>query len=254
MNVISLPRGAAYISRAEDVYPTLEPGSVSMVWSDGPYAVGKDTWDRMKPADLPAWYEPHIEAWGRICALSASVYHWGTADGWARVHPVYLAAGWRFRGLIVWEKTGAHPAKIGAASATTYPDVTEVAGYYQRGSPPHTNSSATNVWKCSPTDDPHHERIYAETLKAHRVTGAMQRIAAHPCQKPLMFVRRAILASTRPGNTILDPFAGTCRVALACEQLHADQARRHVSIEMDPAHVKAALRDIDQRTRQGVLF
>jgi site-specific DNA-methyltransferase (adenine-specific) len=76
----------------------------------------------------------------------------------------------------------------------------------------------------------------------------------HPCQKPLSAVRRAILASTRPGDLVCDPFGGTLRVALACEQLHADQARRHISIEMDPAHVEAALKDIDIRTRQHPLF
>jgi site-specific DNA-methyltransferase (adenine-specific) len=126
-------RGIVHTARAEDVYPTLEPGSVSMVWSDGPYAVGKDTWDRMKPADLPAWYEPHIREWGRICAPSATIYHWGTADGWARVHPVYLAAGWTFRALITWDKGIATLAgRLDTESMRTWPDVTEVCGFYQR--------------------------------------------------------------------------------------------------------------------------
>ena len=57
--------------------------------------------------------------------------------------------------------------------------------------------------------------------------------ALHPCQKPLALVRRAILASTRPSDTVLVPFGGTCREAVVCEGLHGTaEARRHITIEM----------------------
>ena len=56
---------------------------------------------------------------------------------------------------------------------------------------------------------------------------------AHPCQKPLAFAKRAILASTRPGETVLDPFAGTSRCAVAVERMSDSDARKVVSIDID---------------------
>ena len=55
----------------------------------------------------------------------------------------------------------------------------------------------------------------------------------HACQKPLAFADRAIRASTRIGDTILDPFAGTNRIAVACQRLPAEEARHAIGIEME---------------------
>ena len=57
--------------------------------------------------------------------------------------------------------------------------------------------------------------------------------ALHPCQKPLAFSDRMIRASTNPGDLVLEPFGGTCRVAVACERMPEPEARRYVCIEPD---------------------
>lgn len=54
----------------------------------------------------------------------------------------------------------------------------------------------------------------------------------HPCQKPLAFAERAVLASTRPGEAVLDLFAGTHRIAVAVERMK--EARSWVAVEQDP--------------------
>jgi hypothetical protein len=55
---------------------------------------------------------------------------------------------------------------------------------------------------------------------------------SHPCQKPLAFAERAVLASTRPGEAVLDLFAGTHRIAVAVERMK--DARSWVAVEQDP--------------------
>ena len=234
---LSTERATLYHARAEEVYPTLDPGSVSMVWSDGPYAMKKAPWDMMGLDGLADWYAPHVEAWGRVCAPSATVYLWSTAAGWARLDPVMRAAGWTFRVLVIWHKTGAHPALIGAANASTWPDITEAAGVYTRGDPPFVNvARITNVWPLSPSQDMREERLYGDGL-VKRIDGhggyRHHRETLHPCQKPLAFADRAIRASTRIGDTILDPFAGTNRIAVACRRLPEEERRHAIGIEMD---------------------
>lgn len=55
----------------------------------------------------------------------------------------------------------------------------------------------------------------------------------HPTQKPLRLLYRIILASTREGETILDPFAGSCTTGIAANLL----GRNFIGIEQDKQFV-----------------
>ncbi|MGH6932620.1 MAG: site-specific DNA-methyltransferase [Dongiaceae bacterium] len=58
----------------------------------------------------------------------------------------------------------------------------------------------------------------------------------HPTQKPEALLHRVILASTRPGNTVLDPFFGTGTTGVVAKRL----GRRYLGIERDQDYVAAA--------------
>ena len=55
----------------------------------------------------------------------------------------------------------------------------------------------------------------------------------HPTQKPLRLLYRIILASTKDGETILDPFAGSCTTGIAANLL----GRKFIGIEQDEKFV-----------------
>lgn len=59
----------------------------------------------------------------------------------------------------------------------------------------------------------------------------------HPTQMPIGLARRALLFSTDAGDTVLDPFAGSGTVALACTELN----RKNISIEISPVYYKMIL-------------
>ncbi len=220
-----LNRGTIHRAYAEDIYPTLDPGSVRLVISDGPYGMRKAAWDMMNLDDLPAWYAPHIEAWGRACMPSASVYLWNTAAGWARLDPVMRASGWTFRGLITWDKGGT-PAVLSRGMA----DVTESCGVYTRGDA--AGPSLTHVWRPSPSAYAH-EKLRGEDVLTSVKDGYQWAAPLHPCQEPLTFSDRMIRASSKPGDLVLEPFGGTLRVAVACERMEPSEARRYVCVEPD---------------------
>ncbi len=69
----------------------------------------------------------------------------------------------------------------------------------------------------------------AERLKAN---GAK----AHPTQKPEALLYRVILASTNPGDVILDPFFGTGTTGAVAKALH----RHYVGIEREAEYVRLA--------------
>jgi hypothetical protein len=341
-----LPHGEIIRARVEDVYPTIPDGTVTLLHSDGPYGMSKAAWDKVR--DLAAFYRPHIAEWSRLCAPSASVYLWNTAEGWATIHPEMVAAGWTFRALVTWDKgIGFLAGKCDNEGTRTWPDVTEVCGFYQRnawdidtcagsmigeaagkdkrnpttafireereasgltrkGMAAHFPSRTGGLTGCVtnweegynfPTWDvfqrfasacaeagPPRERPYlvhpsvwpggglrtsydhlraeydhlraeyeaarcffdlpmgiANVWGAPQVQGSERLTGAdgatlHPCQKPLAFAERVILASSRPGDVVFEPFGGTCRIAVANERLarfNSADARRTITVEMD---------------------
>ena len=60
----------------------------------------------------------------------------------------------------------------------------------------------------------------------------------HPTQKPLRLLYRIILACTNEGDTILDPFAGSCTTGIAANLL----GRKFVGIEQDQQFCELGMR------------
>ena len=158
----SSDRGSIYKARAEAVYPLLDPGSVSLVISDGPYGVGiGPEWDKMKPRDLPEWYAPHIEAWGKVCAPSASVYLWGTDEGEGYLRAPMRAAGWTFRGSITWDKgIAAMAGKIDTAAMRMWFPLTEACGVYQREAWAPATCAGSEIAYAAGRDDRNTARVF----------------------------------------------------------------------------------------------
>lgn len=128
MIVHELPRGRIHVG--DWLEADLEPGyDLSIV--DGPYAIGVAEWDRMKPAELAAWYEPHLERVTALSAKSASVYLWNMHGGLIELDPIMRRLGWTRRAVITWDKV-THQAMKGIEDMRTWLDVTEVCGFYQR--------------------------------------------------------------------------------------------------------------------------
>jgi modification methylase len=59
---------------------------------------------------------------------------------------------------------------------------------------------------------------------------------AHPTQKPEALLHRIVLATTKPGDLILDPFFGTGTTGVAAKRL----GRRYIGIEREAPYAQAA--------------
>ena len=64
---------------------------------------------------------------------------------------------------------------------------------------------------------------------------------AHPTQKPQSLLYRVILASTKPGDVVLDPFFGSGTTGAVAKYLGRD----YIGIEMDDNYIKIARQRID---------
>lgn len=64
----------------------------------------------------------------------------------------------------------------------------------------------------------------------------------HPTQKPLRLLYRIILASTNEGDTILDPFAGSCTTGIAANLL----GRKFIGIDQEKEYLNLGIRRFNE--------
>jgi len=64
----------------------------------------------------------------------------------------------------------------------------------------------------------------------------------HPCEKPASMIRHMLSTSTRPGATVLDPFAGSCSTLRVCKEL----GLRGIGIESDERYCDHAAQRLSQ--------
>ena len=67
-------------------------------------------------------------------------------------------------------------------------------------------------------------------------------LGKHPTQKPVALVERCIVASTHPGDLVLDPFLGGGTTAVACVRLRRD----FIGVELDLTHLTLAAKRMDR--------
>ena len=120
-----------HVGDALDAYKTWTAPDV--IVSDGAYGVGGFPGDPRTPDGLADWYRPHIEEWSRLSKLSTSLWFFNTEVGWANVHPVLIANGWKYEQTVVWDKGLGHVAgNSNSQTLRRFPVVTEVFVRYTR--------------------------------------------------------------------------------------------------------------------------
>jgi site-specific DNA-methyltransferase (adenine-specific) len=60
-----------------------------------------------------------------------------------------------------------------------------------------------------------------------------KKFGKHPTQKPLDLLRRVVLASTKPGDIVLDPFTGSSTTGIAA----AMYGRKFIGIDKDASYL-----------------
>ncbi len=74
-----------------------------------------------------------------------------------------------------------------------------------------------------------------------RVRYRMEEYEEHPTQKPIALLERIILASSKPDDFVLDPFAGTFTTSFIAKK----HGRKSIGIEIEEEYVKIGLRRLN---------
>jgi DNA methylase len=110
-------------------YPTW--ARPTTIISDGAYGVLGFEGDTTDHLDLPAWYEPHVQAWSLAARPNTTLWFWNSEIGWAAAHPVLQQNGWQYVNCNIWNKGMAHVAgNVNTQRIRRFPVVTEVCVQY----------------------------------------------------------------------------------------------------------------------------
>jgi len=74
-----------------------------------------------------------------------------------------------------------------------------------------------------------------------RVRFKMKEYENHPTQKPEALLERIIRVSSNPGDTVLDPFAGSFTTCAVARRL----GRKSIGIEINKEYIKMGIRRLD---------
>jgi site-specific DNA-methyltransferase (adenine-specific) len=82
------------------------------------------------------------------------------------------------------------------------------------------------------------KKVPGNVWEIPRVRYRMPEYEEHPTQKPVTLLERVILASSNPGDLILDPFSGTFTTSFVAQKY----GRLSIGIEIDESYVEIGLR------------
>ena len=228
---------------------TLPDRSVDLVFADPPYNLQlggellrpdnskvdavDDDWDRFESF---ATYDAFTRAWmgecQRVLKDDGALWVIGSYHNIFRVGAVLQDLGFWILNDIVWRKSNPMPNFKGTRFTNAHE--TLIWATKSRGGKRYTfNYDAMKM----ANDELQMRSDWTlplctgeERLKDE--TGAK----AHPTQKPEALLHRLIMASTRPGDLILDPFFGTGTTGAAAKRL----GRRFIGIEREEAYARLA--------------
>jgi site-specific DNA-methyltransferase (adenine-specific) len=189
---------------------------------------------------------------------TASVYicgDWRSGAAIQRVGGRYL----RLRNRITWEREKGRGAKANWKNAsedvwffTVGDDYTfnvEAVKQRRKVIAPYRDNGEPKDW----SDTPHGK--YRDTHPSNLWTDltvpfwSMPENTDHPTQKPEKLLAKIILASTNPGDLVLDPFAGSGTTAVAAKKL----GRRFTAIEADERYCLLTLKRLEIAETDGTI-
>ncbi|HUF39135.1 MAG TPA: DNA methyltransferase [Anaerolineales bacterium] len=236
-----------------EVMEGLPPASVDLVFADPPYNLQlrnelhrpnmtrvdavADDWDRFESFDA---YDDFTRRWlaacKRVLKPGGSIWVIGSYHNIFRVGKIMQDIGYWILNDVIWIKTNPMPNFRGVR---------------------FTNAHETLIWASTGPGAAytfnHHEMKALNGDKQMRSDWWLLQLAnrkervrdkngakGHSAQKPVALLYRVILASTNPGDLILDPFFGSGTTGAVAKALHRDW----IGIEREPKYIELANRRI----------
>jgi len=227
-----------------DILLKIPEGSIDMIFVDPPYflsnggitchagkmvSVNKGKWDVSKGIEGNYIFTQRwLRECQRVLTLNGTIWVSGTSHIIYTVGSAMQALGYKVLNDIAWFKVNPPPNLS--------------CRYF-------THSTETIIWAAKNKNSRHYfnyelmrkmnNNKQMLSLWSIKAPGPLEKIyGKHPTQKPLELLNRIVLASTRPGNIVLDPFQGSGTTGIAAFR----EGRQYIGIEIEEEYLKTSIK------------
>lgn len=218
-----------------DVLKLLPLKSFDLLFADPPYNLsktfGKEKFRQISLEDYEIWLESWLADCAKLLKPTASVYicgDWRSAAAIQRVGMKYFI----LQNRITWEREKGRGAKANWKNAAEdiwfftvsdkYTFNLDAVKIKRKVLAPYTENGKPKDWEKNGDGnfrETHPSNIWTDLTIPF---WSMPENTDHPTQKPEKLLAKIILASTNPGDLILDPFAGSGTTAVTAKKLGRD--------------------------------
>ncbi|ATF47684.1 adenine-specific DNA-methyltransferase [Citrobacter werkmanii] len=222
--------------------------SVDLIFADPPYNIGKDfdglveSWDE---ETFLAWLFECIDECHRILTPQGTMYIMNSTENMPYID-LKCRQLFTIKSRIVWsyDSSGVQAKNFfGSMYEPILMMVKDSKNYtFNRDDvlvEAKTGAKRALIdYRKNPPQPYNHKKVPGNVWDFPRVRYLMDEYENHPTQKPQTLLERIILASSNPGEIVLDPFAGSFTTGATAVALN----RRFIGIEVNDEYVKMGLR------------
>ncbi|MCX5786707.1 MAG: DNA methyltransferase [Elusimicrobia bacterium] len=247
---------------------SLQAESVDLVFADPPYNIKKADWDRFESSDhYVSWSKEWIKESARILKPNGTLYICGfteiLADIKVAAMPFFESCRW-----IIWHYK--NKANLGNDWGRSHESIVHFRkgknfifnidavripyGAHTLKYPSHPQAETSQYGK-SANNKPRENWIPnpkgakpKDVMDIPTTCNGMGEKTPHPTQKPEELLRKIVLASSNPGDLIVDPFSGSGTTLVAAEQL----GRRWYGCDYSKEYNEFAVNRLNSISRRSV--
>ncbi|WP_260863521.1 adenine-specific DNA-methyltransferase [Citrobacter sp. Marseille-Q6884] len=222
--------------------------SVDLIFADPPYNIGKDfdgmveSWDE---ESFLSWLFECIEECHRILTPQGTMYIMNSTENMPYID-LKCRQLFTIKSRIVWsyDSSGVQAKKF---FGSMYEPILMLVKDQKNYTFNHDDilveaktgaKRALIDYRKNPPQPYNQKKVPGNVWAFPRVRYLMDEYENHPTQKPKALLERIILASSNPGDKVLDPFAGSFTTGATAVAL----GRKFVGIEINTEYVKMGLR------------
>lgn len=235
-----------------EILKTLPDKSVDLIFADPPYNLQlrnelmrpdqtvvdavDDDWDQF--SDFAA-YDQFTECWMRECRRvlkdEGALWVIGSYHNIYRVGKIMMDLGYWILNDVIWYKANPMPNFRG----TRLQNATETMIWAKKSQDQKKYTFNYNAMK-NLNEDKQMQNVWFIPLCTGAERIRVNGVKAHSTQKPEALLYRVILASSNPGDIVLDPFFGSGTTGAVAKRLN----RRFIGIERNPEYIAVAQKRI----------
>lgn len=246
---------ALFLADAFDALRHMTRESVDMVFADPPYflsndgitcsggkavSVNKGDWDKISGVE-----EKHDfnRTWIRLCKdvlkLDGSIWVSGTLHNIYSVGFALEQEGYKIINNITWQKTNPPPN----LACKCFTHSTETILWAQKN-----DKRAKHFFNYELMKSLNGGRQMKDVWTGSLTKPSEKTFGKHPTQKPLYLLERILLASTKEGDIVLDPFCGSSTTGVACKKL----GRKYIGIDTNADFLELSKKRLKNTCQNGI--